>query len=70
MKRVEIAPGEFVEVSNEMMAKARAALERTNKMLTHFDTDFPEPKCSVCGRVIYCGASTLCNEKPCGLQKS
>ena len=37
---------------------------------TDFDTDFPEPECSVCGRVIYCGASTLCSEKPCGLQKS
>jgi hypothetical protein len=70
MKRVEIAPGEFVNVPDEMIAKARAALERTNKMLGHFDADFPEPECSVCGRVIYCGASTLCNEKPCGLQKS
>ena len=69
MKRVEVAPGEFVEVSDEMLERARKALENTNKMLDLFDQDFPEPKCNICGRVIYCGVSKLCGLDPCGLKQ-
>lgn len=56
-------------VSEEMMERARKALEETNKMLNLFDTDFPEPKCNICGRVIYCGVDSLCDREPCGLKK-
>jgi len=68
MKKVEVSPGEFVEVSDTMLAKAKKALEETNKMLVLFNTDFPEPKCNICGRIIYCGVSSLCKEDPCGLK--
>lgn len=30
--------------------------------------DMPEPKCSKCGRIIYCGVNTLCKDKECGLK--
>lgn len=28
----------------------------------------PEPQCSICGRVIYCGVDELCKLDPCGLK--
>lgn len=45
-------------------------LEYTKWMLDVFDKDYPEPKCNICGRVIYCGAGSLCNQDPCGLKNS
>ena len=50
----------------DMTEKAKKALDEINKLIKIAD-DYPEPKCSICGRIIYCGVSTLCKEKPCGL---
>jgi hypothetical protein len=68
--KVEISHGKLVQVSDDMTTKAKKALENTNKMLELFDTDFPEPKCNICGRVIYCGINSLCGNVPCGLKES
>lgn len=54
--------------TSDMQEKAKKALEEVNRMLDLFNVDYPEPKCSICGRIIYCGASTLCKEEPCGLR--
>ena len=67
MKKVEVSTGKFVEVSDEMVARAQKALEETKWMLDVFK-DAPEPKCNICGRVIYCGVDNLCGLDLCGLK--
>jgi hypothetical protein len=32
------------------------------------EIDEPEPKCNICGRIIFCGVDELCKEDPCGLK--
>ena len=51
--------------------RLRKYLERTAddfKRMVEAFRDMPEPKCNKCGRVIYCGANTLCKEPDCGLK--
>ena len=57
----------MMKPSEEALAKARKAFERTKELFDAFK-DHPEPKCSICGRVIYCGVNSLCKEEPCGLK--
>ena len=60
-----------VQVSDLMREKAKRAFEEATKMLKVFETaDIPEPKCNICGRVIYCGVDKLCDLNPCGLKNS
>jgi len=47
--------------------KAKSALEEINKLIK-LSEDYPEPECSKCGRIIYCGVNTLRKEKECGLR--
>lgn len=32
------------------------------------DLEEPEPKCDICGRIIFCGVDELCKLDPCGLK--
>jgi hypothetical protein len=54
--------------SDQAMARARTALTKVKQL---FDAagDYPGPKCSICGKVIYCGVNSWCKENPCGLRK-
>jgi hypothetical protein len=57
-------------IDPKALERARASLpskEYTDKLFKIFE-DMPEPKCEKCGRVIYCGVNSLCNEKDCGLK--
>lgn len=60
------------EISQEAMDRARKAIERMKNYSPEFFKDLenmPEPKCDICGRVIYCGVNSLCREEPCGLKR-
>lgn len=59
------------KIAPEAIARAREAMlknvERYRELEAAFK-DMPEPKCSKCGRVIYCGVDGLCQEPDCGLK--
>lgn len=57
-------------IDPKALERARAAMPSKEEMERLFKIfeDMPEPKCSKCGRVIYCGVNSLCKEKDCGLK--
>lgn len=58
-------------MEEEALARMKKYLEETAdefKRQLELWEDAPEPKCNICGRVIYCGVDTLCKENPCGLK--
>ena len=61
------------EERDAAIARARQSLERSAKRfneLCEVFENFPEPKCTICGRVIYCGdLEKMCGNIPCGLKK-
>lgn len=50
---------------------AARAVKETARISELFEVfkDMPEPQCNICGRVIYCGVNSMCNENPCGLKR-
>ena len=36
--------------------------------IAHLMEPEPEPQCSICGRIIFCGVDELCKADPCGLK--
>lgn len=54
-----------------VLARAKAIAEkwaaRTAELMRNTE-DVPEPVCPTCGRVIYIGASKLCQKSSCGLK--
>lgn len=58
-------------MKEEVVKRMQAYRDRTAgdfaKMVEAFK-DAPEPKCDICGRVIYCGVNGLCDRVPCGLK--
>lgn len=54
----------------EARARVRAVLEKkyTPEQLKMFEEIEDAATCKKCGRVIYCGVSTLCSDPECGLK--
>jgi len=51
----------------QALEEARAALDKLEQAWAN--VNFEVTPCPTCGRVIYCGVSTLCKVRPCGLIK-
>lgn len=49
--------------------KSRAAEPRgILHLVDNAHLEEPEPKCDICGRIIFCGVDELCKADPCGLK--